>query len=121
MVESAQFGCVGRLHGDDHRVRAPVLQDPQARVDPLRLEVDRVGRLGVRLDRDDVRGARRGVHDDLAEALVEREPELGVLDEVDQPAGAHLAAERQAGQDVVELEALAGLTLAEVEPGVDRP
>src|SRR4051794_4113416 len=45
-------GSARGLHGDDHRLRLAVAQDPQAGVDALRLEVDRVGRLGVGLHGD---------------------------------------------------------------------
>ena len=73
---------------------------------PCACEVDRVGRLGVRLDRDHVAVAGRGEDDQLAEVAVEAQPELRLQGQVDQPADAPVALEGQAGQHVVELQAL---------------
>ena len=50
---------------------------------------------------------------------VERQPELGVQRFIDEPADALIPVERTAREHVVELQPLHGLTLAEIEAGVD--
>lgn len=97
-----------------------VLQHAKARVDALGLQVDRVRCLRIRFHRHDIGLIRGNKNDQLTEAMVEREAELGFLIQIDKPCDTPFSRKLEAGQDVIQFQPLDRLAGAEIQSRIDR-
>ena len=96
-----------------------VFEHPETGVDAVGLKIDRIGRLGVRLD-GQYAGTTAGREDDeFPEPWTEAKPKLGVAGQVGQSGDAAFTVEDQARQDIIELEPFHGLAGPEIESRID--
>ena len=92
-----------------------VSQDSQPRRHAPRLQIDRIGCLGIGFEGNHIASTGRRVNDEFTETTVKTEQELSVLRLVDEPADASISCEFEVRQYIVELQPGHGLALAEIE------
>lgn len=80
-----------------------------------RLQIDRIGCLGIGFEGNHIASTGRRVNDEFTETTVKTEQELSVLRLVDEPADASISCEFEVRQYIVELQPGHGLALAEIE------
>src|SRR5271157_1709339 len=100
--------------------RVPGFATPPPRPAP-RLQIDRIGCLGIGFEGNHIASTGRRVNDELTETTVKTEQELSVLRLVDEPADASISCEFEVRQYVVELQPGHGLALAEIEAIINGP
>ena len=103
------------LHREHQVVVRTVLKHSETCVDSLGLQVDPIGRLGVRFYGQYAGMANWGKDDQFPEFSAETQLKLGMTRQVDKPGSSPLARELEVRQDVVERKALYGLTGPEIE------
>ena len=92
-----------------------VSQDSPPRRHAPRLQIDRIGCLGIGFEGNHIASTGRRVNDEFTETTVKTEQELSVLRLVDEPADASISCEFEVRQYIVELQPGHGLALAEIE------
>ena len=97
-----------------------VFQHAKAGVNALGLQVDRVRRLRIRFHRHDIGLIRRSKNNQLTEASVKCEVELGFLIQIDKPSDTALSRKHEPGQDVIQFQPLDRLAGAEIQSRIDR-
>src|SRR5271157_2845088 len=108
------------FHGNDECILSAVSQNSQPCRHTPRLQIDRVGCLGIGFEGNHIGSTGRSVNDEFTESSVKTEEELSILLLVDEQADASISCEFEVCQYVVELQADHGLALAEIKAIIDE-